>query len=85
MYLLTDAQIDFTLNDIRAHGVETEILQQILLDHICCIIEQNLEENGDISGFCKTVIPTFYEKELRGIEEETALLLTFKNYYGMKK
>ncbi len=85
MYCITDEQIDYILNDIRRNGVETEDLQLNLLDHICCIIEQNLEATGDFERFYATAIKTFYKKELKEIEEETHLLLTFKNYYKMKK
>lgn len=85
MYTLSDQQIDYILDDIRARGVRMERLQQNLLDHICCIIEQNLEENGDFEGFYARTIPSFYRKELCEIEDETHLLLTFKNYYTMKK
>lgn len=85
MYCINDKQIDYILNDIRARGVEMEDLQYNLLDHICCLIEQNLEENGDFEGFYKKTIPKFYKHELWEIEEETITLLTFKNYYTMKK
>lgn len=85
MYQLSDSQIDFILNDIRARGVEMEGLQDNLLDHVCCIIEQNLEANGDFEHFYQKTIRTFYKDALWEIEEETLLLLTFKNYYTMKK
>lgn len=85
MYQLKDTQIDFILNDIRARGVEMEGLQDNLLDHVCCIIEQNLEENGDFESFYQKTIKQFYKDALWEIEEETLLLLTFKNYYTMKK
>lgn len=85
MYCINDKQIDYILNDIRARGVEMEDLQYNLLDHICCLIEQNLEENGDFESFYKKTIPKFYKHELWEIEEETITLLTFKNYYTMKK
>ncbi|MDX2172516.1 MAG: hypothetical protein SFY56_05305 [Bacteroidota bacterium] len=85
MYCLSDKQIDFILNDICARGVEMESLQQNLLDHICCIIEQNLEADGDFESFYQKTIQTFYKDALWEIEEETLLLLTFKNYYAMKK
>jgi hypothetical protein len=85
MYLLTEKQIDYILNDIKLRGVGMEDLQLNLLDHICCIIEQSLEENGDFEAFYTHTIKTFYKKELCEIEEETHLLLTFKNYYAMKK
>jgi hypothetical protein len=85
MYRLSDQQIDYILNDIGARGVEMESLQQDLLDHVCCIIENNLEANGDFESFYKQTIKTFYKDELWEIEEETLLLLTYKNYYAMKK
>ncbi|MES2764084.1 MAG: hypothetical protein V4677_17845 [Bacteroidota bacterium] len=85
MYQLSDKQIDYIFDDISARGVEMESLQQNLLDHICCIIEQNLEANGDFENFYQKTIKTFYKDALWEIEEETILLLTFKNYYTMKK
>ncbi len=85
MYHLSEHQINFILDDIRARGVEMESLQQDLHDHICCIIENQLEANGDFMQFYDTVIKSFYKKELREIEEETISLLTNKNYYAMKK
>ncbi len=85
MYYLSEEQIEFIRNDIGRNGIETEDLQSNLLDHICCIIEQNLEENGDFGSFYFATLKTFYKKELREIEEETKSLLMFKNYYTMKK
>jgi hypothetical protein len=85
MYCITDQQVDYILSDIRRNGVEMEDLQLNLLDHICCIIEQNLKEDDDFELFYRSTITQFYKKELREIEEETINLLTFKNYYSMRK
>ncbi len=85
MYCLSEKQIDFILNDIRARGVEMEDLQSNLLDHICCIVEENLKEGEDFENFYRLTIPRFYQRGLWEIEEETITLLTFKNYYAMKK
>lgn len=85
MYRLSEQQIDYILNDIRARGVELESLQLNLLDHVCCIIEQNLEPDGDFETFYERTIKTFYKDELREIEVEAINLLTYKNYYTMKK
>ena len=85
MYCISEEQIEYILNDIRRNGVETEDLQLNLLDHVCCIIEQNLEDKDGFEDFYKETIRRFYKKELREIEEETINLLTFKNYYAMKK
>jgi hypothetical protein len=85
MYNITDEQIDFILNDIRRNGIEMEELQYDLLDHICCIIEQNLNDNDDFESYYRQIIKHFYIKELKEIETETIQLLTFKNFYSMKK
>lgn len=85
MYCISEEQIDFILSDISARGIEMESLQQNLVDHICCVIEHNLDEDGDFESFYSAVIATFYKVELKEIEEETINLLIHKNYYVMKK
>jgi hypothetical protein len=84
MYTLTDAQHEFIRLDLRARGIGRIELQDDLLDHVCCIIERNLEPDGDFEGYYAQVITTFYQDELSEIEKETIQLLTFKNYYAMK-
>jgi hypothetical protein len=85
MYCISDEQIDFILDDISARGVKLVSLQHDLLDHVCCIIEQNLEDDGDFESFYFSTILKFYTKELGEIEDETINLLIHKNYYVMKK
>ena len=85
MYVLTDEQITFILEDIRRNGIESEELQLDLLDHICCVIETEMLPNQNFDEFYRSIIPRFYKRELKEIQEETQLLLTFKNYYTMKK
>jgi len=85
MYQITDQQMDYILNDIRRNGIHMEDLQLNLLDHICCLVEYNLKETDDFESFYHRTIKQFYSKELKEIEEETIQLLTFKNYFMMKK
>jgi hypothetical protein len=85
VYKLSDKQIDFILNDIKTRGIEMASLQLSILDHVCCIIEEHLEENGDFENFYKKTIASFYKDALWEIEEETINLLIYKNYYTMKK
>ena len=85
MYVLTDEQITFILEDIRRNGIELEELQLDLLDHICCVIEIEYTAENNFEAFYRSILPRFYKRSLREIEEETHLLLTFKNYYAMKK
>lgn len=85
MYCITEQQTEYILNDIRRRGVELEDLQLNLLDHVCCIVEQDLKEGDDFESFYQKTIKQFFKKGLWEIEEETITLLTFKNYYKMKK
>lgn len=85
MYCITEQQTEYILNDIRRRGVELEDLQLNLLDHVCCIVERNLKEGDDFEEFYKKTIKQFFKRELWEIEQETITLLTFKNYYAMKK
>ena len=85
MYCITEQQIEYILNDIRRNGIEMEDLQLNLLDHICCMAEHNLKDGDDFEHFYKATIKQFYKKELKEIEVETIQLLTFKNYFMLKK
>lgn len=85
MYPITDQHIAYVLDDIRRNGIETEDLQLNLLDHICCLAENSLEEGDSFEDFYHNAIRQFYRSSLRELEEETVLLLTFKHYYKMKK
>ena len=85
MYVLSEKQVDFILNDIRRNGIQTEELQLNLLDHICCVIENEMSPEKNFDEFYRSVLPRFFKKELKEIQEETDLLLTFKYYYAMKK
>jgi len=85
MYVLKDEQVTFILEDIRRNGIESEELQLSLLDHICCVIETEMLAESHFEEFYRSILPRFFKRELREIQEETTLLLTFKNYYAMKK
>jgi len=78
MYQLNDQQIDFILSDLGQRGIRTESLRLNLLDHICILIEENLEENGDFYQYYTSVLPAFYKQELRELEEEAHLLMTMQ-------
>lgn len=85
MYRISDEQVDYILDDLVHRGIDREDLQLNLLDHICCIIERELAEHDDFERFYEATVRRFYRRELREIEEETTNLLTFKNYYAMRK
>jgi hypothetical protein len=85
MYHLSHKEIEFIENDIRLRGIALDDLQQNLLDHVCCIVESEMEEGQDFHVFYEDTIRRFYKNDLKEIEVETYTLLNYKNYYLMKK
>lgn len=85
MHSVTDEQIEFILDDIAKRGIETEDVRYNILDHVCCIIENEMPAGKDFFEFYKITIARFYKDELREIEEETRELITFKYFYAMKR
>ena len=80
MYCLSDQEVDFILKDIIARGIITEDIQYNLLDHICIIIEQNLDQYSDFKEYYYSVIKNFYRQDLSEIEEETRIISTYKKH-----
>ena len=78
METLTDQQVDFIARVIRAHGIQLEDLQDNLLDHICILVEQGLEQGGSFEEVLARVFRTFYRKELYELEEEALFLSSVK-------
>lgn len=85
MYTISDEQIDFILSDFEARGIKNKELQMDLLDHVCCIIEAQLNPSDDFKAFYQKTIKTFYKSELKEIQEEIRVLRSNKYYYQMKK
>ena len=85
MYSVSDDQIEYILDDIEKRGVTTEDVRYNILDHVCCIIENEFTDGKDFFKFYENTIARFYKKELSEIERETENLLTFKYYYAMKR
>lgn len=85
MYELSDDQVEYILNNIEKRGVTTEDVRDNILDHVCCIIENEFTIGKDFYKLYEDTIARFYKKELSEIERETENLLTFKYYYAMKR
>jgi len=85
MYKITNDEIDFILNDISKKGIKTEDVRDDILDHVCCIIENEMKLGMNFNEFYRNTISHFYLNNLGEIEEETQLLLTFKYYHAMKR
>ena len=85
MFSLNEQQIAFIENDIKVRGVTSPDLNIDLLDHICCLIEVNLDEYRNFETVYQETLLLFGEKGLKEIQEETNRLLTFKHHHIMNK
>ncbi len=78
MELLSDRQID-QVNDILVNqGVTYEELRNDLLDHICCIIEEGIEQDKNFSLCLEEALERFGLENFRTIQESTMYLLNQK-------
>ena len=78
-------EVEFISSDIESRGVVLEDLRDNLLDHMCCIIEDEMYETEDFKVFYESVLPRFFKESLLEIQVETDNLIKFKNFYSMKK
>ena len=83
MFSLTEEQIAFIENDIKVRGITSPDLSIDLLDHICCVIENELAGYRNFDTVYQETLLLFGEKGLKEIQDETNRLLTFKHYYIM--
>ncbi len=81
---LTDEQIDLIADDIRIRGVFTQSLQEDLLDHICCFIEEQDDERP-FEEIYRRALDAFGQKGLQGVQDETLYLINQPYQRAMKK
>ncbi len=84
MRSLSDEQIDFIADDIRIRGVFTQSLQEDLLDHICCFIEEQDDERP-FEEIYRRALDAFGQQGLQGIQDETLYLVNRPYLTKMKK
>jgi hypothetical protein len=85
MYCLSDEQIDFIATDIRHRGIHLQGLHENLLDHICIIIEEKLEESAEFETLYSSVIKSFYRNELKEIEEEALFMVQYNRHWVLSR
>jgi hypothetical protein len=81
---ISESQIEFILTDLEQKGITLEELRNNLLDHICCLLENEMPEEGDFKEQYAEILQRFCQKEIVELQIETEQLLTFKNFYAMK-
>lgn len=79
MFKVTDAHIDFIIDDLTSKGIVLKDLQENIVDHVCCLTEAELPETGNFEAHYEKIIPRFFNQELKEIQQETDSLVNSKS------
>lgn len=72
---LSISQIEFIKKEIRRRGIKMKSLQQDLLDHICCLIEEQTKNGTSFERAYENAIKQFGENGLEKVQNETNISL----------
>lgn len=81
---IIDRHLPGILKDLEARGLTYGRLQDDILDHICCMVEEEMEAGRDFQSSYRDVMDRVGENTLSDIQHQTLLLLD-KKFQKMKK
>jgi hypothetical protein len=85
MRRLTDEQIDFIVDQVNESQIESGELKEDLIDHFCCIIEDNMRQGKTFEDSYKKAYQSICPNGLNEIYQESFFLLSSKRIKTMKK
>ncbi|HTD97778.1 MAG TPA: hypothetical protein VK668_00760 [Mucilaginibacter sp.] len=85
MQQLNDGQVMIILNRIIADGVIDNDLQNGLLDHYCCFIEEMLLTGADFESAYNTAFRAITPNGMHEIQEELYFILNYNQQTNMKR
>ena len=85
MYQLSEAHIETIEQRILQSGPINASLQNDLLDHYCCYIEEQMSEGKDFETAYNTAYKAISPDGVQDIQTELILLLTINKQIGMKR
>ncbi|MEO7214443.1 MAG: hypothetical protein ABIR72_24180 [Mucilaginibacter sp.] len=85
MQQLNDGQVMIILNRVIADGVTDNNLQNELLDHYCCFIEEILVTGADFESAYNIAFRAITPNGMREIQEELYLILNYNQQTNMKR
>ena len=68
---LSDKEIKYILNELGKSGVTDHLLQDELYDHICCAVEEKLNNEVSFEDTYRQIIGSFGEQGLIGVQKQT--------------
>ncbi len=78
-----DQNIDRIKGDLSKSGLTYDRLQDDVLDHVCCMLEEELESGEDFESSYDKILDFIGNKTLENLQHQTLLLLD-KKFQSMK-
>jgi len=75
MFKLNDKHIDYIYHDLNKRGIVLQDLKENIVDHVCCIIEQEMPPEADFKDYYNNIINRFFNTQLKELQQETDTLL----------
>lgn len=85
MYQLSEEEVDLVYERFGGAKLHNKVLEDELIDHICCAIEVLMAEQMPFEQACNKAYEMVCPNGFREIEEETFFLLTYKKQLSMKR
>src|SRR5690349_19902520 len=82
---LTHEQVELIRGHIRQSGIQLQSLEDDVLDHVCCVLENENDLNVNFQKRLLDAINDLAPEGLHKLEKETVFLLNSKKLIYMKK
>lgn len=82
---LTDQQIDFVEAEIRDRGISVSDLAESLVDHLCCVIEFEMEQGLNFEEAWQEAYLRVCPDDLEEINCEVLQIISHQKHHIMKK
>ncbi|WNJ16771.1 M23 family metallopeptidase [Pontibacter sp. G13] len=77
--ILQDSHIDSILERLRAEGLSFAALEDELLDHVCCLVEEELAEGTSFEVALDDAIHSFGDNGIQHVQKETLIAISYKS------
>lgn len=82
---LTPEQEDLIADFVDVQGLTLPSLRDDVIDHLCCVIEQDLEKGKPFDQLLQAAVLDLAPNGLKDIQNQTVFLLNSKRIIAMKK
>jgi len=77
--ILNESQIEKIADTVHNSNIASAEMKDDLIDHLCCMVEDEMSKGGDFETAYQVVLQRFYPKGLNEVPDETVFLFTSKS------